>query len=90
MRVEFALIAGDTLLERSAIHVTEEAQCSHLSLFHVAHQLRGDTAKIVLSNFAPEIGLKTSTLDMPVHQSTGWESIQLASHTFAFRCSLDA
>jgi hypothetical protein len=90
MRVEFALLSGDTILERSAICVTAEAQCSHLALFHVAHQLEGDTAKIVLSNFAPEIGLNTAALNMPLHQSEDWESIELATHTFAFRCSLDA
>jgi hypothetical protein len=90
MLVEFALLDNDTLLERGAIRAGSEAQCSHLALFHVAHQLCGDTAKIVLSNFMPSLGLKTVNLDMPVHQSSDWESIQLARYTFAFRCSLDA
>jgi hypothetical protein len=27
---------------------------------------------------------------MPVHQSEDWESIQLETFTFAFRCALDA
>ena len=90
MLVEFALLDNDTPLERGAIRVSTEAQCSHLVLFHVAYQLSGDTAKIVLSNFAPSIGLKTVNLDMPVHQSSDWESIQLAKYTLAFRCSLDA
>ena len=90
MLVEFALLDGDTLLERSSIRVSAEAQCSHLALFHVAYQLYGDAAKIVLSKFAPSVGLKTVNLDMPVHQSSDWESIELAKYTFAFRCSLDA
>jgi hypothetical protein len=89
MRVEFALFDQDTLLERSAIWVTTEAQCVHVDLLHVAHQLCGDAAKIVLSSFAPTIGLKTVNLDVPVHQSADWESIELAKYTFAFRCSLD-
>jgi hypothetical protein len=89
MRVQFALFDGDALLERGEISVTGEAQCSHLTLFHVGYQLQGDIAKIVLSNFAPSIGLNTANLDMPVHQSSDWESIDLATHTFAFRCSLD-
>lgn len=89
MLVELALFADDTLLERGAVRVTTEAQCAHLKLFHVAHQVCGDIAKIVLSNFAPEIGLKTANLDMPIHQSSDWESIQLATHTLAFRCSLE-
>ena len=90
MLVEFALLDNDTLLERSSIRVSTEAQCCHLSLFHVAHQLCGDIAKLVLSNFAASVDLKTVNLDMPIHQSSDWESIELAKYTFAFRCSLDA
>lgn len=90
MLVEFALFDKDSLLQRGVVRVTEEAQCLHLEKFHIAHQLAGDTAKVVLSNFAPDIGLKTAALDMPVHQSEDWESIELATHTFAFRCALDA
>ena len=89
MLVEFALFDQDTLLERSAIRVTTEAQCAHLDLLYVAHQLIGDAAKIVLSSFAPTIGLKTVSLDVPVHQSADWESIELDKYTFAFRCLLD-
>jgi hypothetical protein len=87
MLVEFALFDQDTLLERSAIRVSAEAQCAHLALFHVAHQLGGDAAKLVLSSFSPTLGLKTVRLDIPVHQSADWESIELAKYTFAFRCS---
>ena len=90
MLVEFALFDQDTLLERSAIRVSEEAQCVHLRLFDVAHQLCGDAAKIILSSFAPALGLKTVNVDMPVHHSADWESIDLAKYTFAFRCSPDA
>jgi hypothetical protein len=90
MLVEFALFDDDTLLERSAIRISREAQCAHLTQFHVAHQLCGDSAKIVLSNFAPNVALKAVNLDMPVHQSSDWESIGLDKYTFAFRCSLDA
>ena len=90
MLVEFALFRDDTLLELGAVRVTAEAQCTHLKQFHIAHQLVGDAAQIVLSNFAPETGLKTSRLNMPVHQSVDWEAIQLVTHTLAFRCSLDA
>jgi hypothetical protein len=45
---------------------------------------------VVLSNFAPNVNLRTVNLDMPVHQSTDWESIDLAGYTLAFRCTLDA
>lgn len=90
MLVEFALFDNDALLERSAVRVCADAQCSHLVLFHVAHQLRGDVAKLVLSNFSPTLGLNTVNLDMPVHESADWESIELAKYTFAFRCSIAA
>jgi hypothetical protein len=89
MQVEFGLFDGDTLLERNAVRVTSEAQCAHLKLFHVAHQLSGDFAKIVLTSFASEVKLKSVSFDMPIHQSSDWESIELDRYTFAFRCSLD-
>jgi hypothetical protein len=89
MLVEFALFdENDALLERSSIRVSSESQCAHLRQFHVAHELCGDAAKIVLSNFSPNLELKTVSLDMPVHQSADWESIALDRYTFAFRCSL--
>ncbi len=90
MLVEFALFDKDTLLQRGSARVTEEAQCVHLETFNVAHQLVGNAAKLVLSSFAPSIPLKTASLDIPVHQSDDWESIELANHTLAFRCSLDS
>jgi hypothetical protein len=90
MLVEFALFDDDTLIERSAVRVSADAQCAHLAQFQVAHQLRDDVAKIVLSNFSPDVALKTVNLDMPIHQSSDWESIELAKYTFAFRCSLEA
>lgn len=90
MLVEFAFFRDDTLLERGAVRVTTEAQCAHLKQFHIAHQLVGDAAQIVLSNFGPETGLKMSRLEMPVHQSDDWETIQLATHLLVFRCALDA
>lgn len=90
MFVQFALFHKDKLLQRGAAHVTTEAQCAHLDKFHVAHQLVGDVARIVLSDFALGIDIKTAALEMPVHQSDDWESIELSEHTFAFRCTLDA
>ena len=89
MLVEFALFDQDTFLERSAIRATTEAQCAHLDLLHVAHQLRGDAAKIVLSSFAPAIGLKTVNLHKWARSSVRTLGVTLAVDTFAFRCSLD-
>ena len=90
MHVELALFDGDELLERGSIDVGVEARCNHLNHFHVAHRLEVDAAKVVLSNFSSRVKLRTSTLSMPVHQSSDWESIDLAGYTLAFRCSLTA
>ena len=90
MRVEFGLFDGDTLLERGELLVSQLAQCDHFNLFHAAHRLDGDSAQIVLSSFPDSFKLKTASLDMPIHQSIDWESIDLAGHTLAFKCSLDA
>ncbi len=90
MRVELALFDGDKLLDRGAISVGKESGCDHFQLFNAAHRLDGSAAKVVLSNFAPSINLKTVNLDMPVHESEDWESIDLAGYTLGFRCSLDA
>jgi hypothetical protein len=90
MRVELALFDGDTLLGRSEILVTSESGCDYFQLFHAAHRLEGSTAQIVLFNFDPSLNLKTVNLDMPIHVSDDWESIDLAGYTLGFRCSLDA
>jgi hypothetical protein len=89
MQVELALFDGDMLIERGRIDVRVDSSCDHLE-HHIAHRLDSDAAKVVLSSFSPRINLKTVTLDMPVHQSADWESIDLAGYTLAFRCSLSA
>lgn len=90
MRVELALFDGDKLLERGAIRVGNESSCDHFQLFSAVHHLDGSAAKVVLSDFDSTINLKTVNLDMPVHESEDWESIDLAGYTLGFRCSLDA
>ena len=90
MLVEFALFDDDMLLERNSIRVSSDAQCLHLPTFNLAYQLSGEVAKLVLYNFSDRVKLKTSRLDMPIHQSQDWESIELDRYTFAFRCQIDA
>lgn len=90
MRVELALFDGDTLLERGVICIGNESSCDQFRLFHAAHRLEESSAKVVLTNFDPGIKLKTVNLDMPVHESEDWESIDLAGYTLAFRCTLGA
>ena len=89
MRVELALFDGDTLLDRGELCIASESGCNHLKLFHAAHRLNGDVAQIVLSKFPPSMHIKTSRLDMPLHRSDDWESIDLGGYTLVFRCSLD-
>ena len=90
MHVDLALFDGDVLLERGSITVGRQASCNHLKQFHIAHQLGDEAAKVVLSSFASNINLKTVTLNMPIHQSTDWESIDLSGYTLAFRCCIHA
>jgi hypothetical protein len=90
MRVEFGLFQGDTLLERGTFVVSRAQECTHFRSFAAAHFVETDSARIVLSNFASGMGLKTVNLDMPLHVSDDWETIDLAGYSLAFRCSLDA
>jgi hypothetical protein len=90
MNVELALFDGDVLIECGIVSVEVVSGCCHLKHFHIAHHLEGNAAQIVLHNFSTEIKLKTVKLDMPIHQSSDWESIDLAGYTVAFRCFLNA
>ena len=89
MHVDFGLFRGDTLLERGTFVVSREPECTHFKSFHAANVIEADAARIVLSSFAPGLGLTTVNLDMPLHGSDDWETIELADYTLAFRCSLD-
>lgn len=90
MHVELGLFDGDSLLDRGVIQVTQESRCNRFNAFHVDHRLVGESAQLVLSRFAPGIDIKTAHLNMPVHQSSDWESIDLAGYTLAFRCTIGA
>ena len=90
MRVELALLFNDKLLGRGSVAVTPIERTDDLGMFKVSHTLLEESAKIVLSDFAEGIALRTSTLDMPIHESGDWESIDLAGYTLAFRCRLHA
>lgn len=89
MRVELALFDGDTLLDRGEIVVTATEQTETLTLFRVSHKLRDGTADVVLDDFADRIELKRSTLLMPVHESSDWESVELGKYTLVFWCRTD-
>lgn len=91
MHVELALFDGDTLLDRCVIRVGQMLVVDTFPRFQVAHRLREDTADVVLSDFASPITLTKVTLDMPIHESSDWESIKLGveEYVIAFRCRLD-
>ena len=90
MRVELALFEGDELLGRNDVCVGAVQLVSSFPLFQATLRLGQDAADIVLSNFPAHISLSTITLEMPIHESTDWESIDLGRYTLAFWCRLDA
>ena len=90
MRVEIALFDGDTLMERGEIAVTSTRRVNSFQLYKATHKLDREAADIVLDDFASHVELKKSTLRMPIHESTDWETIELDRYTLAFWCHLDA
>ena len=90
MRVELALFDGTDLLSRDEIKVGFAPQGEMLSLFQADHRLGETAADIVFSGFPNHIDLKRVTLDVPIHESSDWESINLGKYTLAFWCRLDA
>lgn len=90
MRVDWGLFDGDTLLERGSIQVGVETMTDIFSHFRATHCLGQESADIVLTEFSSRLGLKRATLDMPIHESEDWESVDLDKYTFAFWCRLDA
>jgi hypothetical protein len=90
MRVDLALFDGDELLSRNEFRVSASELVSSFPLFEITHKLGADAADIVLSGFPAHVDLKTITLDMPIHESSDWQSIDLGRYTLAFWCRLDA
>jgi hypothetical protein len=90
MHVELGLFDDDFLLARGCFVVGDDARVESFSCFSLQHRLDGYAAEIVMTDFAEEIGLNTITIDMPVHESSDWESLELGKYTIAFRCRLEA
>ena len=90
MRVDLALFQGDDLLDRREILVSPKRQSDNFNLFQAHHQLVDDAADIVLDSFADQVGLNRVVLDMPVHESQDWESVELGKFTVAFWCRVEA
>ena len=90
MRVDLALFDGNELLDRGEIRVGSAELVSSFNVFQATHKLGADSADIVLAEFSGHLDLKTITLEMPIHESADWESIDLGRYTLAFWCRLDA
>ncbi len=90
MLIEIGLFQGDELLQQGKIIVTDSEQLEENEIISLRHQLVDNTALIELTIFDNAVQKIKSNLDMPVHQSEDWESIELDQYTFAFRCNLNA
>ncbi len=90
MRVDYGLFNGDDLIQRNFLVVTPEEQVEESSNVTIRHRLSGGAAAIVIEVFSEGVRLIESVLDMPIHESDDWESIELAQFAFAFKCRLDA
>ncbi|WAC63718.1 hypothetical protein OVA13_02695 [Pseudoxanthomonas sp. SL93] len=90
MHVDLALFEGDTLLDRGCFTVGADRAVFAFSLFQASHQLVSGSADVVLFGFPKHIDLKKIALDMPVHESLDWETIDLGRYTVAFSCRLEA
>ena len=86
MRVDLALFEGDNLLDRLEISIGPTLQCNHFKHFHALHELVGDAAKIRLDGFPESFGINHSDIDMPVHESEDWETLDLGRFMIAFWC----
>ena len=90
MRVDLALFEGDALLDRGELRIGSVEAVSSFALFQATHRLGPNAADIVLSNFPACLDLETITLDMPIHESVDWESMDLGRYMLAFWCRPDA
>ena len=90
MHVELALFDGDTLLERGHVSVSSERRTTSFRLFQAHHSLGADAAEILLDNFDADAKIRRATLDMPIHDSEDWESIDFGGYTLGFLCRVEA
>jgi len=90
VQVELGLFEGDNLLFQGEINVTENEYKEENEILKIKHQLINDEAIIELRVMDQGEQIIKSTLNMPVHESEDWESIELANFTLAFKCKLNA
>ncbi len=90
MHVDLALLENDELLQRLQLEVLLQPQVAETAHFKVRYWLGRTAADIVLEDFASSVDLKRVALDMPIHESNDWESIDAGRYTVAFWCRLEA
>ncbi len=90
MRVELGLFDGDSLLFQGEINIIEKEYEEENEIIKLKHQLINDEAIIELRILNEGEQIIRSTLNIPVHESEDWESIDLAGFTLAFKCKLNA
>lgn len=86
MRVDLALFEGDTLLDRGVISIGPVTATDRFEHFIATHSPGSGVAVVQLSDFSTHIDLKSMALDMPIHESADWESIELGRYGVVFRC----
>jgi len=88
--VEIGLFLGDQLLERGVIRITDHEGIDESEVVSISHCLVNGVAKVELCVFDGGVQKIKSNLEMPVHESGDWESIELAEYTLVFKCRLNA
>ena len=90
MHIDFGLFEGDDLLQKGFIVVTNQENSESFNNINIHHRLLEEAAEIIIEVFSDGKRLIKSVLNMPIHESDDWESIELAQFTFAFKCRLNA
>ena len=90
MRVDLGLFEGDNLLFQGGITLTDNEYEEENEIIKLKHQLVNDEAVIELRIFNEGEQILKSKLNMPIHESEDWESIELDKFTLAFKCKLNA
>lgn len=90
MRVELGIFESDNLLFQGEITITEEEYEEENEIIRLKHQLINNEAIIELRIFDGGVQVIKSSLNMPIHESDDWESIELVDFTLAFKCKLNA
>ena len=87
MRVEFGLFEGDELLQKGVFDVKNKENTETTGNLTIKHVLHDEAAEIILELFNEGERLIKATLNMPIHESEDWESIELEKYTLAFWCT---